>query len=149
LFYTGEQSGPVKIVLMQFSEQEFLEREFYDLSQCLQHVRPDLVKWINVEGVHDVKLVENIGKIYNLHPLTLEDLVHIEQRPKFEDYEHYLLAVMKMISYDKHAMAEQLSLVLLDNLVISFQEPQGGDAFDIIRERLRQGKGRVRRSGAD
>ena len=149
IFYTGEQSGPVKITLIEFNEQEFFEREFYDLSQCLQHIRGDMVKWINVEGVHDVQLIENLGKIYDLHPLTLEDIVHIEQRPKFEDYDHYLLSVMKMINYTDHTESEQLSLVLLENLVISFQEPQGGDAFDIIRERLRQGKGRVRKSGAD
>lgn len=149
LFYTGEQSGKVKICLMEFNEAEFIEREFYDLGQCMQHMKGDMVKWINVEGVHDVRLIENLGKLYDLHPLTLEDIVHIEQRPKFEDYDNYLLTVMKMITYDKEAQAEQLSLVLLDNLVISFQEPQGGDAFDIIRERLRQGKGRVRKSGAD
>jgi magnesium transporter len=149
LFYTGEQTGKVKICLMEFNESEFIEREFHDLGQCMHHLKGDMVKWINVEGVHDVRLIENLGKLYDLHPLTLEDIVHIEQRPKFEDYEHYLLTVMKMITYDKEAQAEQLSLVLLDNLVISFQEPQGGDAFDIIRERLRQGKGRVRKSGAD
>lgn len=149
LFYTGEQSGPVKMTLIEFNEQEFFEREFFDLSQCLQHMRADMVKWINVEGVHDLQLIENMGKIFDLHPLTLEDIVHIEQRPKFEDYDHYLLTVMKMIQYSDHTESEQLSLVLLDNMVISFQEPQGGDAFDIIRERLRQGKGRVRKSSSD
>jgi magnesium transporter len=149
LFYSGEQSGPVKITLIEFNETDFFERDFLDLDVCMGHVRHDMVKWINVEGVHDVALIEKLGKIYDLHPLTLEDIVHIEQRPKFEDYEHYLLTIMKMIMYHKDAESEQLSLVLMDNLVISFQEPQGGDAFDIIRERLRQGKGRVRKSGAD
>lgn len=75
--------------------------------------------------------------------------MHVEQRPKFEDYEHYLVSVMKMITYGDSPSSEQLTLILKDKLVISFQEPHGGDAFDIIRERLRQNKGRVRRSGAD
>ncbi len=149
LFYTGEQSGRVKITLIEFTEQEFFEKEFYDFAECIRFMRPDMIKWINVEGVHDVQLIETIGKHFNLHPLTLEDIVHIDQRPKFEDYEHYLLSVMKMIMYDTEAHSEQLSLVLQENIVISFQEPQGGDAFDVIRLRLRQGKGRVRKNGAD
>jgi magnesium transporter len=149
IFYTGEQSGKVKITLIEFNEHEFFEQEFYDFSECTAHVKDNMVKWINVEGVHDVKLIEQIGKVYDLHSLTLEDLVHIEQRPKFEDYDHYLLTVMKMIMYDTKATSEQLSLILLKNTVISFQEPQGGDAFDIIRVRLRQAKGRVRKLGAD
>jgi magnesium transporter len=149
LFYTGEQSGPVKITLIEFNEQELIEREFFDIEECFSHVKPEMVKWINVEGVHDVDLIARIGQQFDLHPLTLEDIAHIEQRPKFEDYEHYLLTVMKMIMYDTRVQAEQLTLILLKNMVISFQEPQGGDAFDIIRTRLRQAKGRVRKMGAD
>lgn len=149
LFYTGEQSGRIKITLIEFTEEVFFEQEFYDLSECLLHVKENTIKWINVEGVHNTDLIERIGRIYNLHPLTLEDIVHIEQRPKFEDYDHYLVAILKMITYDTRVEVEQLSLVLLEDTVISFQEPQGGDAFDIIRERLRQAKGRVRRLGAD
>jgi len=149
LFYTGEQSGKIKITLIEFTEELFFEKEFHDISECLHEVKENTVKWINVEGVHNIALIEKIGKLYNLHPLTLEDIVHIEQRPKFEDYDHYLLAVLKMITYKEKSQVEQLSLVLLENTVISFQEPQGGDAFDIIRTRLRQAKGRVRKLGAD
>jgi len=102
-----------------------------------------------VEGIHKTEVIEKIGKLYNIHPLTLEDIVHVDQRPKFEDYDNYVVAIMKMISYDTKVHAEQLSIVLFDNMVISFQEPQGGDAFDIIRNRLRQAKGRIRKCGAD
>jgi magnesium transporter len=108
-----------------------------------------MVKWINVAGIHNTDIVEGIGKIYDIHPLSLEDIVHIDQRPKFEDYEHYVIAMMKMITYSKQVDSEQLAIILLDNTVISFQEPQGGDAFDIIRNRLRTAKGRVRKLGAD
>jgi magnesium transporter len=108
-----------------------------------------MVKWINVEGVHDITLIEEIGKHYQIHPLTLEDIVHVDQRAKYEDYEHYLLSIMKMITYEDKVVLEQLSIILAGNTVISFQEPKGGDAFDVIRNRLRQGKGRVRKLGAD
>jgi magnesium transporter len=139
----------VKISLIEFNETEFFERDFYDLDQCLSHVKPNMVKWINVEGIHDTAIVEKLGKMYGIHPLTLEDIVHVDQRPKFEDYEHYVVAIMKMLYYDTELHAEQLAIILLDNTVISFQEPEGGDAFDVIRNRLRQNKGRVRRQGAD
>ena len=150
LFYNGEQrTDRIKITLIEYNEKDFFEQEFYDLSDCLSHVQPNMVKWVNVEGLHKPELVEAIGKFYNIHPLTMEDIVHVDQRPKFEDYEHYVVAIMKMISYTSEVNSEQLSIVLLQNTVLSFQEPHSGDAFDIIRSRLRQGKGRVRKLGAD
>lgn len=150
LYYNGEETdSKVKITLIEFNETEFIEREFYNLDECMLHFKDDMTKWINVEGVHDTELIEKIGKRYNIHPLTLEDIVHVDQRPKFEEYDHYLVAILKMIMYDETVYVEQLSLVLVDNTVISFQEPDGGDAFDVIRTRLRQGKGRVRKLGAD
>ena len=150
LHYTGEErGGRVRITLIEFNEKEFFEQEFFDLSDCLTHVKENMVVWINVEGVHHTSLIEKIGQLFNIHPLTLEDIVHIDQRPKFEDYDHYLVTIIKMIKYETEMRGEQLSLVLLKNTVISFQEPQGGDAFDIIRNRLRQSKGRVRKLGAD
>lgn len=150
LIYTGEiKSERIKISLIEYNENEFIEKEFYDLSECIENVKPDMVKWINVEGIHKTEVIEKIGKLYGIHSLTLEDIVHVDQRPKFEDYDTYVVAIMKMISFDKKVVAEQLSIVLMDNMVISFQEPHGGDAFDIIRQRLRQAKGRIRRCGAD
>lgn len=150
LIYTGEETtGRVRITLIEFNETEFFEQEFYNLDQCLAHVKPNMVKWINIEGIHDTGIIEKIGKMYNIHPLTLEDIVQVDQRPKFEDYEHYVVAIMKMLYYDTEIHSEQLAIVLLENTVISFQEPEGGDAFDVIRNRLRQSKGRIRRQGAD
>lgn len=150
LFYNGEErTEPIKITLIEFNETEFFEDTYSDLSDCLNHVKPNMVKWLNVEGIHNPQLVEDIGKAYNIHPLTLEDIVHVDQRPKFEDYEHYVVAIMKMISYTTQVNSEQLSVILFENTVISFQEPHSGDAFDIIRTRLRTCKGRVRKLGAD
>jgi len=150
MFYSGDQAGkPVKITLIEFNETDFFEREFFDLNDCLRHVRENMVKWINVEGVHDTDLVGQITQLYDIHPLTQEDIVHVDQRPKFEEYENYILTIMKMILYEEEAFSEQLSMILLKDTVISFQEPNGGDAFDVIRLRLRQGKGRVRKLGAD
>lgn len=150
LFYNGEaRTDRIKISLIEYNDSEYFEEEYYDLSDCIQHVKPNMVKWINVDGIHKTEVIEAIGKLYNIHALTLEDIVHVDQRPKFEDYEHYVFAVMKMISYTTEVKSEQLAIILFENTVISFQEPNGGDAFDIIRTRLRTSKGRVRKLGAD
>lgn len=150
LVYNGTSTNErVKITLIEYNETEFFEQEFFDLSECMSHVKPNMTKWINVEGVHKTELIETIGKNYDIHPLTLEDIVHVDQRSKFEEYDNYALGIMKMITFDTEIHAEQLSLILLNNTVLSFQEPSGGDAFDVIRSRLRQAKGRVRKLGAD
>lgn len=150
LVYFGEkQTDKVRITLIEYNESEFVEKNFYDISECIDGVNPAMVKWINVDGIHDVTLIEKIGKYFNIHPLTLEDIVNTKQRPKFEDYDNYVVSVMKMIYYDEAIHSEQLSVVLMHGMVISFQEVDGGDAFDLIRNRIRQGKGRIRKMGAD
>ena len=149
VYYGEDQTDKVKITLIEFNETEFIEKEFFDLNECMEHVDPAMVKWINVDGIHDVALIEKIGKHFNIHPLTLEDIVNTNQRPKFEDYDNYVVSIMKMIYYDTELHAEQLSVVLMQGMVVSFQEVHGGDAFDLIRTRIRNGKGRIRKMGAD
>ena len=150
LIYHGDkQTERVKISLIEFNETEFIEKEFYDLSECLESVNPKMVRWINVDGIHNVEFIEAVGKKFNIHALTLEDIVNTNQRPKFEDYDNYVVAIMKMLYYDTELQSEQLTVVLMDGMVISFQEAQGGDAFDLIRNRIRLGKGRIRKMGAD
>lgn len=149
--YSGEtQTSRVKLSLIQFDEKELFEKDFYDVDECLSHTAQNKVTWINVDGIHDTDVIKKIGDKFNIHPLTLEDIANTEQHPKFEDYEIYLVNVMKMISYNKKIVSKQLVIILLDNqTVVSFQEARGGDAFDLIRMRIQQGKGRVRKMGAD
>ncbi len=151
LFYAGEQhTEKVKITLIQYNEAEIIEKDFFDITECLNHINPAMVKWINVDGIHNIDIVEKVGKQFNIHPLTLEDAVNTDQRPKFEDYDNYVVSIMKMLSYDTELHSEQLSILLMDNnTVVSFQEVHGGDAFDLIRNRIRQGKGRIRKCQAD
>jgi len=150
VIYLGEaQTNRVKITLIEYNETEFIEKDFYDWSECVKLVKPDMVRWINVDGIHEATLVEAIGKQFNIHPLTLEDVVNTGQRPKFEDYENYVVSIMKMINYNDELSSEQLSVILMEGTVLSFQEADGGDAFDLIRSRIRLGKGRIRKMGAD
>ncbi len=139
----------VIITLIEYNENTFSEKRIITFQEIIDCQHTATVKWINVDGIHDINLVEQIGKAFNIHPLTLEDIVNTDQRPKFEDYEFYDVAMMKMLYYDNALHAEQLTIILLENLVISFQEIHGGDAFDPIRDRIKMGKGRIRKCGAD
>ncbi len=111
----------------------------------------DTIRWINVNGLHDISLIETIGKVFDIHPLTLEDIVNTGHRPKAEEFDSYLYVITKMLHYrDGHntITSEQLSMIVQDRLLISFQE-QEGDVFEPVRERIQKGKGRIRRSGSD
>jgi magnesium transporter len=109
------------------------------------------VTWLNVYGIHQVDLIEKIGKSFRLHPLALEDVLNTDQRPKFDDYEDYICVILKMLTYndkDNPLKVEQISFILGRNFVISLQESEG-DVFEPVRERLRKAKGRIRKMGSD
>ncbi|MEM9984291.1 MAG: magnesium/cobalt transporter CorA [Bacteroidota bacterium] len=107
--------------------------------------------WINIDGIHEVELIKAVGLHFGLHPLTQEDIANTEQRPKSEEFEDYLFVLIKMISYDHNLETiniEQVSLVLTQHVVITFQE-ETEDVFDPLRERLRVPGTRLRRHEAD
>ncbi len=159
ILYVGrEVDTSVRITLIEYNEKEFHEKTFSSFSDCILNSHEGMVRWINVDGVHNTDLVEEICNRFNIHPLTQEDIVNTNQRAKYEDYEHYAVCIMKMIYSNNEETApnedryitEQLSILLLNNnTVLSFQEAESGDVFDIIRTRIRQGKGRVRKCAAD
>ena len=150
--HVGERKAQkVVITVIDYNETELVERELESVQECSVYKARPTVTWINVDGLHDIGVIESIGEQFGLHPLILEDIAHTAQRPKMEDYEDHLFVVLKMLSYLEPAgelEAEQVSIVLSNNLVISFQERQG-DVFDSVRERIRTAKGRIRKTGAD
>ncbi|UCF65036.1 MAG: magnesium/cobalt transporter CorA [bacterium] len=109
------------------------------------------ITWLNITGLHDVKLLEKLGKKYQIHPLVLEDILNTDQRPKVEIFENYIFVVLKMLSFDTQKQEiehEQISLIVGNNYVITFQEREG-DVLNPIRERLKNPLGRLRKNGAD
>jgi magnesium transporter len=152
LVHIGEKkSEKVKVTAIQYNEEFYQEREIEAFRECLPKDN-SVVTWLNIDGVHQLDLVETIGACFTLHPLSMEDIVNTSQSPKFEDYEDYLFIVLKMLYYDEkenEIEVEQVSLCLGSNFVVSFKEETGRDVFNPIRERLRNGKGRIRKMGAD
>jgi magnesium transporter len=147
---TRKMSG-VKVQIIHYDDTTLEERQ---ISGGICELSRDVpgVTWINVDGMRDGDIFETIGNCYDLHPLVLEDILSADQRPKVDDYEHYLYIVIKMLRYNEaegDVDIEQVSVIFGSGFVISFQQGKEGDVFDPIRERLRTGKGRLRKLGAD
>jgi magnesium transporter len=106
------------------------------------------VMWIDVQGLGDLALVRRLGECFGLHPLVVADLVHVNQRAKVEAYDDHLFIVMRMVHLDEQVWTEQLSVILGEGFVLTFQE-RPRDCFDPVRARLRRAHGRLRASGAD
>src|SRR4030066_133321 len=152
LVYVGEKKvEKVKITIMDYDETQITEKEAANIEECFPFKDKPTVTWINIDGLHEVDIIEKLGNYFGLHPLLQEDILNTEQRPKLEEPENYIFFVLKMIfsvDEDEETKAEQVSLILGHNFVISFQEREG-DVFNSVRDRMRKSKGRIRRVGAD
>jgi magnesium transporter len=152
LVHVGEKKAEeVKISIIDYDEAHVEEKEAKNVEECFPFKDKPTVTWINIDGLHEVKIIEQLGEHFGLHPLLLEDILHTDQRPKMEDFGAYIFFVLKMLYHDGAAdeiTAEQVSLILGSNFVISFQEREG-DVFNFVRERIKTKKGRIRKAGAD
>lgn len=152
LIHIGERKiEKPRIRIINYDEAASQENEVKTIEECFPVKEKPGITWINIDGLHDVKIIETIGKHLDIHSLILEDILHTRQRPKFEDFENYAYIVLRMIYPDEKTgeiTTEQVSLILGLNFVISFHEKEG-DVFNQIRERISNGKGRIRKMGAD
>ena len=146
-----KKTEKVKITVIDYDEKNFWEKDVKTVEECFPFKDKPTVTWINIDGIHDVEIIEKIGKHFGVHPLLLEDIMNSEQRPKMEDFEEYIFIVLKMLRYDEkqgEIKSEQVSLILGSNFIVSFQEMEG-DVFNLVRERIRNEKGRIRKMKAD
>ncbi len=152
LIHIGERKTEhTKITIFDYDEKNFEEKEVKTVEECFSFKDKATVTWINVDGVHDSEVISKIGGHFGIHPLILEDIMNTAQRPKLEDMCDYIFIVLRMLNYEgkkKAVLSEQISLIVGPNFVISFQEREG-DVFDPVRERIRTGKGRLRKMGPD
>src|SRR5262249_10260671 len=132
-----------------YGPDKIIEKTIAQAADVRQYLNQHPVIWVDVDGLGDLAAIEEIGRIFELHPLALEDVVNVHQRSKVEDYEKYLLWVARMVSFKGELETEQVSLFLGPNFVLTFQERAGGDCLDVARERLRGGRATLRRAGAD
>ncbi|MDR1279095.1 MAG: magnesium/cobalt transporter CorA [Treponema sp.] len=118
------------------------------LDELLSHRNSAGITWINAECLDQPQLIHSLAERYHIHPLTVEDILDTEQRPKVEEFDDYLFITLKAVNPSTSLEFEHISIALTGDTVITFQEKQG-DCFDGIRKRILNNAGRIRRMGAD
>jgi magnesium transporter len=119
------------------------------VDELLNYKNPAGITWINVDGMDNHGTITRLAEVYHIHPLTIEDILNAEQRPKVEEFEHYLFICLKAITQkDKELVFDHVSMVILEHTVISFRS-LSEDSFNGIRKRIMNNVGRIRRLGTD
>lgn len=152
LVFLGDQKADEQnISYFRYNNAQVEEKQVSTIEECFQLTEGNDITWINIEGLHKVKTIEKIGKHYNIHPLILEDILNTEQRSKVEVLDKCILIIFKMImsnGYPGDIDIEQVSMIVGQNYVITFQEKKG-DQFDPVRRRLLTEGSKLRGQGAD
>ena len=153
LVHVGEKKvEKVRIKIVVYNSENIVEKELNNIEECLlfkDQLGTNL--WINVDGLDKIEVIEKLGSYFDIHPLTLEDVLNTGQRPKMEDYESYVYTVLKMILLNtekKDIVIDQVSIIFGYNYILSFME-KGENIFDPLKERLKNPASRLRKNGVD
>lgn len=153
LVYTGDTKKEVSVIdIFNYSEKSYLEKKIGSIQECTKFISPDTVTWINIEGLNQVNIIEQLGEEFGIDDLVLEDTLHTNQRAKLEERKKFKYIVLKMLSYNenfKQIDSEQVSIIFGNNYVITLQEGKEGDLFPPIRERIRIDNTTIRKMGTD
>ncbi|WP_419800460.1 magnesium/cobalt transporter CorA [Mucilaginibacter sp.] len=158
-YVIGESPGSVtisrdalkpKIEIYSYNETEIIDNQGTDISVILDQMKActDHTHWILIKGLGDQNLIEQIGSKLEINRLVLEDIVHTQQRPKFDQYEGYVFLTSRLLHYHRQEAIEdyQLSVLVKENIIISFQETHE-EYFEGVKKRLAGGKGFIRTGG--
>lgn len=136
-----------RIRVIAYNDKEIEEVEIEDVKDVEPYLEDDRIAWVNVDGLGDIKVIKRLAEMFDLHPLVVEDIVHVHQRAKVEEFPKHLYIVVRMLT-DAESSTEQVSMIVGDGFVLTFQE-RVGDCFEPIRERLRYVRGRIRTLKSD
>ncbi|MEX2140895.1 MAG: magnesium/cobalt transporter CorA [Pirellulales bacterium] len=139
---------PPILTVFAYNGERCVEVQPKSVAEIREHLDKYPVTWVNVDGLGDKQVIEDLGKLFRLHPLALEDVVNTHQRPKVDQYEGNLFIVMRMMQRNDVLAEEQVSIFVGKNFVLTFQENLPGDSFGPVRQRLRTG-GPLTGKGAD
>lgn len=151
--YTGDSQGKSPLITVTtFTAQECHETTGNTLAECMPAKPTTGITWVNVEGLHDLHIIDQLAKQFQLHPLTIEDILNVEQRPKIDEFENYIFITLKALLWQEKTASfsvKQISIVIGNNFVLSFQELDT-TLFDAIRMRLKNtSQQRLREQGSD
>lgn len=175
--YIEEGAAPTVIVLIDYCQSKATRLQLASPEDCIPHLDTESVSWVDVQGLGNEDVLQRLGKVFGLHPLVLEDIVNVPQRPKVEEYSDQLLVVARMVTLKKpnHSFishqtnqgirsskaamlselaepcfsAEQVSFILGKHYLLTVQEEPEYDAFGPVRERIRTDRGIIRKQNAD
>lgn len=146
------QKNEVILEAFDYSQDHFKQIDFSSIDKLNALKNPSTTSWINVDGLEDKELLRCIYELFELHPLLLEEIQDVSQRPNFEEFDDYIFITVKMLSCDPTTdkiLTEHLSIVVGKYYLITFQEGLAGDVFNPIRERLSRAKSKLRMNGTD
>lgn len=151
--FTGKQKiEEVFISHIQYSPEQLKERSFKQSANIkFSSLLADQHTWYDIRGLHDIPLIESLGKTFDIHNLVLEDVVDIHQRPKFDEYANGIFIIIKALDFDTEKLkirTEQVGIFFNKNLLISFQETES-DLFVAIRQRIQNPAGKIRNGRVD
>jgi magnesium transporter len=138
----------VSLSVMSYTLETLEEKQPASVEEVFPYRDSSAVTWINVVGLHDLDLIQKLGSHFGLHPLALEDVLNTGQRPKIEEYDDHAFLVMRDLRFASGLETEQVSFFFGKRWVITLQELPG-DPFEPVRERVRRGRGRIRKMGVD
>ena len=145
----AEGAPPPRIRVIAFDADGIEQHEIDDVTELEKVASDPRTTWIDIQGLGDEEVLRHVGEVFQLHPLALEDVVHVPQRPKTDEYAAHLLVVVRMVRLQERVLdLEQVGVFIGKGYVITFQE-RYGDVLDPVRRRLREAKGPIRQSGPD
>lgn len=151
IFLGNKKMDNTVIQFMQYNSETLTEVQVETVNEAFNKIKSGSVNWINIYGLHDTEMIKTIGDILQIPQLILEDILNTDQPPKYDDGETFDVFILKMLSQTNESTpitAEQITLILGENYVLTIQE-QHGDVFAPVRERIRKNKGRVRLNDND
>ncbi|PKQ60231.1 magnesium and cobalt transport protein CorA [Labilibaculum filiforme] len=152
LFFRGEQKiDNVLLRIIDFDANNLEENAVKTVSEVLKYQEKETVTWFNIDGIHNTDIMREIVKGFHLEQLIMADVMNTDARPKVQEYDNCIFISIKMLRHDEKTsliQVENLSLILTEHVLITFQEKKG-DVFEPVRERIRKQKKRIRHSGTD
>ena len=155
----AESAGLPVIDVMVFDRDRVEENRVDTIDAALARLAPGAVTWVNIDGLGDASVFARLGERLGLHPLALEDVLNVPQRPKVERFDKHMFLVMRTMRLEGSGtpaaaaaatiVDEQVSAFFGADWVVTIQERSDGDCFDNVREAIRKSRGRVREAGAD
>lgn len=146
-----EEAAEVAVSVFDYNADAIEEKKQAALNDCFKYKTSGRTTWINIDGLRKAD-VEAICSHFDIHPLVIEDILSINQRPKMDESDNYIFCLLNMLYYNEEKFTieqEQISIILAKDVVISFQEDARRDVFTSLREKLKMPNIKLRQRGAD